>query len=109
MPDDPYAAMADLYDLAYGDYVEDIDFYENLARATDGPVLELGVGTGRVAIPLAQAGHDVVGVDQSASMLVRARENLAAVRLRRVCGKTWMPDRRETVELSFIALRTSVR
>ena len=48
MPEDPYAAIADLYDFAYSDFDDDIDFYENLARAVEGPVLELGVGSGRV-------------------------------------------------------------
>ena len=57
MPDtpsdpDPYLPMADLYDFAYGDYSEDSDFYLNLARATGGPILELGSGTGRVACHL---------------------------------------------------------
>src|SRR3990172_7672 len=69
MPEDPYSSIADLYDLAYGDFLDDVAFYENLARAVEGPVLELGVGSGRVAIPLAQAGLEVVGIDVSPSML----------------------------------------
>ena len=73
---DPYAQLAELYDLAYGDYVDDVDFYLNLARVTGGPVLELGVGTGRVAIPLACGGYVVIGIDESPSMLARARVNL---------------------------------
>jgi SAM-dependent methyltransferase len=84
MPEDPYAPIADLYDFSYGDYLEDIDFYENLARAVDGPVLELGVGSGRVAIPLARAGFQVTGIDTSPSMLDQARRRLdAAPRLPR--------------------------
>jgi SAM-dependent methyltransferase len=70
--------MAELYDFAYGDYDEDIDFYENLAQIHDAPVLELGVGTGRVALKVAQAGFDVTGVDNSPSMLERARQNQEA-------------------------------
>src|SRR6266540_3949146 len=88
MPDtpsdpDPYLPMADLYDFAYGDYSDDSDFYLNLARATGGPILELGSGTGRVAFPLANAGHRVVGIDTSTSMLARASEKLKASRLAR--------------------------
>jgi SAM-dependent methyltransferase len=78
MDDDPYAALAGLYDFAYWDFSEDADFYLNLARLHDrAPVLELGVGTGRVALRLAAAGMKVTGIDQSPSMLARARENLA--------------------------------
>ena len=75
--------MADLYDLAYGDYIEDIDFYLNLARAAGGPILELGAGTGRVAFALAKAGHRVAGIDSSAAMLAKAQAKLKASRLSR--------------------------
>lgn len=77
MPD-PYAPIAGLYDFSYGDFTEDIDFYANLARAIDGPLLELGVGSGRAAIPLAQAGYHVAGIDNSRAMLEQARQQLAA-------------------------------
>ena len=80
---DPYAAIAAVYDFSYADFTEDIDFYENLARAVDGPLLELGAGSGRVAIPLAQAGYEVVGIDTSASMLAAGRRTLARTRLPR--------------------------
>jgi SAM-dependent methyltransferase len=76
MPEDAYAPIAALYDLSYGEFADDIDFYENLARSVDGPVLELGVGTGRVAIPLAQAGFEVVGLDVSPAMLAVAEQRL---------------------------------
>jgi SAM-dependent methyltransferase len=76
MAHDPFAVIADYYDLDLGDYQEDIPLYENLARRTGLPVLELGVGTGRVAIPLAEAGFSVVGVDSSEPMLAVARSKL---------------------------------
>ncbi|HWC30271.1 MAG TPA: methyltransferase domain-containing protein [Dehalococcoidia bacterium] len=78
MVSDPYAGFAELYDFAYWDFTDDIDFYENLARIHDAPVLELGVGTGRLAVRLAAAGFRVVGLDSSAPMLERARENMRA-------------------------------
>jgi SAM-dependent methyltransferase len=78
MQSDPYASIADIYDFSYGDFADDVDFYENLARAVDGPLLELGVGSGRVAIPLAEAGYDVVGIDNSPAMLDQARRRLGA-------------------------------
>lgn len=51
----------------------DVEFYLELAAATGGPVLDVGTGTGRVAWPLAEAGHEVVGVDLAASMLKHAK------------------------------------
>lgn len=77
--DDGYAPIADVYDFSYEDFTEDIEFYENVARAVDGPLLELGVGSGRVAIRLAQAGFDVVGIDNSPTMLAEARRTLASI------------------------------
>jgi len=65
------------YDHAYSRYKPDIAFYVELATALGGPVLELGGGTGRVAIPIAKAGIDVVCVDLMESMLDRARVRLA--------------------------------
>jgi ubiquinone/menaquinone biosynthesis C-methylase UbiE len=50
----------------------DVPFWRRLALTARGPVLELGCGTGRVALPLARAGVDLVGVDRSAAMLSRA-------------------------------------
>lgn len=57
----------------------DVAFYVYLARQTDGPLVELAVGNGRVAIPVAQAAaRQVVGVDSSPVMLEQARANAAA-------------------------------
>ncbi len=73
MSHDPFEVIADYYDLELGEYQEDVPLYHNLARRTEMPVLELGVGTGRVAIPLARSGHSVVGIDSSDAMLAVAR------------------------------------
>ncbi len=70
---DLYAGYADLYDLAYGGFTTDLAMYENFARGCRGPVLELGVGTGRVALALVRAKISVVGIDNSEAMLARAR------------------------------------
>jgi len=68
------AALARLYDLDLASDPGDIDLYRALASRTGGPVLELAVGTGRLAIPLAADGYGVVGVDRDAAMLSRAGE-----------------------------------
>ena len=64
-----YDAIARLYDPWSTSVVEDISFYVDEALAAKGPVVELGVGTGRIAIPTAMAGVPVIGVDSSAGML----------------------------------------
>jgi SAM-dependent methyltransferase len=76
---DPYAEFAAVYDDWSAGLVEDIPFYVSLAQEADGPVVELAVGTGRVAIPVAQAiGRRVIGIDISAAMLAKAREAVEA-------------------------------
>lgn len=68
-------AFAESYDRWSADMTEDIAFYVALAKEADGPVVELAVGTGRVAIPVARAtGRKVIGIDASPSMLAQARE-----------------------------------
>jgi SAM-dependent methyltransferase len=70
-----YDAWADRYDERQAGVAADVPFYVGLAREADGLVVELAVGTGRVAIPVAQAtGRRVVGIDSSPAMLVQARE-----------------------------------
>ena len=70
----PYDAWAEIYDSVFSYVVDDIPFYVEEATRSDGTVLELGCGTGRVSIPIARAGIDIVGIDSSSPMLARARE-----------------------------------
>jgi SAM-dependent methyltransferase len=58
----------------------DVVFWQRLAAAQEGPVLELGCGTGRITGPVARAGARIVGIDRSAPMLARARQRLRRVR-----------------------------
>jgi SAM-dependent methyltransferase len=61
------------YDRWAADMTEDVPFYVELAREAEGPIVELAVGTGRVAIPVARAtGRTVIGIDSSPSMLEQA-------------------------------------
>ena len=61
------------YDLVFTGSA-DVEFYVEEAKRARGPVLELGCGTGRVSIPIAEAGVDVTGLDVSEQMLSIARE-----------------------------------
>ena len=71
-------AFADRYDEWSAAMTADIAFYVRLAQAADGPLVELAVGNGRVAIPVAQAaGRPVVGIDSSPAMLDQARARAA--------------------------------
>jgi SAM-dependent methyltransferase len=73
-----YDAFAPIYDAWSAHMTEDVEFYVELARETDGPLVELAVGNGRVAIPVArETGRQVLGIDSSAAMLEQARERAA--------------------------------
>jgi len=73
-----YDPLADLYDLEY-DHDYDLPLWLALAEREDGPVVEWGAGTGRLAVPLAEAGHEVTAVEVSENMLAKGRERSAAV------------------------------
>jgi SAM-dependent methyltransferase len=68
-----YDAIAGIYDPWSRSVTEDIGFYVAEALAAGGPVVELAVGTGRIAVPIAESGTRVIGVDQSERMLEVAR------------------------------------
>jgi SAM-dependent methyltransferase len=76
---DSYRVSAKYYDGAYSSMKDPVDasFYVELAKASAGPVLEIGCGTGRVLIPTARAGIEILGVDNSAPMLDILKEKLA--------------------------------
>jgi ubiquinone/menaquinone biosynthesis C-methylase UbiE len=71
--------FAERYDEWSAEMTADVPFYVELARESDGPIVELAVGSGRVAIPVAEAtGRPVLGIDTSPAMLAQARERAAA-------------------------------
>ena len=111
MPEDsPYDAIAELYDPWSASVIEDVTFYVEEARRAGGPVVELGVGTGRIAIPTAVAGIDVIGVDSSRGMLAvcaeRARLAGVAGRLDLRVGDLRKPPVRERVALVTCPFRS---
>ncbi len=74
-----YDAFAPIYDDWSAPMTEDVAFYVELAREADGPVVELAVGNGRVAVPVAEAiGRPVLGIDASPAMLDGARQRAVA-------------------------------
>jgi len=113
---DPNAYYADglgvaMYDLFTGGGLleGDVDFYLEHARHFGGPILELAAGTGRILLPLAAAGHDVVGLDRSPAMLGIASAKLAArpeLRARLVEGDMRDFDLNRTFALVIIAARS---
>jgi SAM-dependent methyltransferase len=75
---DEYFFAAEFYDFVVPHRErQDVAFFVGLAREAAGPVLEIGCGTGRVLIPTARAGGEIVGLDSSSMMLAVCREKLA--------------------------------
>ena len=103
-----YDRIARLYDPWSVSVVEDVDFYVGEATRSGGPVLELGVGTGRIAVPIALAGVRVVGVDSSEGMLAVARERaeLVGVELDLRYGDLRHPPVDETFPVVLLPFRT---
>ncbi len=95
--------LARYYDLDFLDIAYDAELYQQLAHESGGPVLELGVGSGRLAIPLALAGHEVVGIDHDGAMLGRASAAWEDAR-----GHL-EPDRLQLHEGDYLAFRSDPR
>lgn len=74
---DDYRSSAEFYDyIPVYEGRDDIDYYVDLAEKIGGPVLELGCGTGRVLVPVAQTGCEITGLDPSSAMLDICRKRL---------------------------------
>jgi SAM-dependent methyltransferase len=103
-----YDAIAELYDPWSASVVEDVAFYLEEARRSGGPVVELGVGTGRIAVPIAADGISVIGVDSSRGMLdvCARRAALAGVELDLRVGDLRKPPVNERVPLVICPFRS---
>ena len=94
-------ALARLYDVDLFDDPGDIDLYVALAARTGGPILELAAGSGRIAVPLVQAGYEVTAVDIDPAMLARLRDRLAATAI----GQPDLSGRLHPVQADLIGLK----
>ena len=103
-----YDAIAELYDPWSASVVEDVGLYLEEARKSGGPVVELGVGTGRIAVPVAAEGIGVIGVDSSRGMLevCARRAALAGVQLDLRVGDLRKPPVSERVPLVICPFRS---
>jgi SAM-dependent methyltransferase len=106
----PYDPLARFYDADHARVTEDIPMYLGFAQRVGSPVLELGCGTGRILLPLAQAGYRATGLDASSAMLAIAERKLAAAGLTPLVrlAQADMRDFRleERYPLAFIALNS---
>jgi SAM-dependent methyltransferase len=104
----PYDAIAELYDPWSLSVTEDVGFYLDEARRSGGPVVELGVGTGRIAVPIAAGGIRVIGIDSSRGMLdvCARRAALAGVELDLRVGDLRDPPVHERVPLVICPFRS---
>jgi len=73
--------IAQYYDLLFGNYDEDIPMWDTLTTNVNGPILEIGCGTGRLLLPLAEAGHTLTGLDLSEVALGAAQAKIEAAGL----------------------------
>ena len=73
--------IGEYYDLLYGDLEDDLPMWETLTQTVDGPILEVGCGTGRLLLPLAAAGQLLTGLDLSGVALGAARAKIEAAGL----------------------------
>jgi SAM-dependent methyltransferase len=103
-----YDAIAELYDPWSASVVEDVAFYLEEARRSGGPVVELGVGTGRIAVPLGADGIHVIGIDSSRAMLdvCARRATVAGVTLDLRVGDLREPPVTERVPLVICPFRS---
>ena len=80
-----YDLIAPFYDIEHAHFDEDVDVYLNFAELSGSPLLELACGSGRLLLPLAEAGFEVTGVDNSTNMLNLAEQRLQQAGLAARC------------------------
>src|SRR3954468_4857255 len=99
--------IADVYDALYEETLDTDRAVETLAElAGDGPVLELAIGTGRLALPLAERGLEVHGVDASEAMVAKLREKPGGDRIPVTMGDFADVPVEGVYSLVFVAFNT---
>jgi SAM-dependent methyltransferase len=102
-----YDSWAPVYDAWALDMPEDVDHYVSLARAADGPIVELMVGSGRVAIEVArETGKPVLGIDSSPAMLEIGRERSVGLPLELRLGDVRQLELEEPAALIYVPGRS---
>ena len=103
-----YDRIAPFYDIEHSQFDADLDMYRNFAQLRSGTLLELACGSGRLLLPLAGDGYELMGVDSSASMLKLAQEALEqaglAERCRLVQQDICTMELGQTFSMAFVAL-----
>jgi SAM-dependent methyltransferase len=79
-------ATAIWHDVECGSYEADLSLWEELAERRAGPVLELGCGTGRVALHLARRGHRVIGLDQDHELILELADRAGDLPVQPLCA-----------------------
>lgn len=106
--EDEYDVIASFYDVEHAPFDEDVEMYCNFAESSGGPLLELACGSGRLLLPLAEDGYELVGVDSSALMLAIARERLSEAGVLSHCELVQVDMRAmqlgRTFRMAFLAL-----
>jgi SAM-dependent methyltransferase len=74
------------HDLECGGYRADLPLWQELAARCEGPILDVGAGSGRVTLQLARAGHSVTALDHNELLLAALRERTAGLDVEAVCG-----------------------
>lgn len=103
MSEDNLLEYADpqVYDLENADFEPDGPFLLEFAKKLGNPVLELGCGTGRLTIPLAQAGVDITGIEIVPGMLELAKQKAGDLPIQWVCADVRSYQLRRTFRLIF--------
>jgi SAM-dependent methyltransferase len=94
------------HDLECGRYAEDLSFWRQLAARTGGPVLDVGAGTGRIALTLAREGHAVLALDVDDELLEVLRDRAEGLEVRTMVGDArafWLG---ETFALGVVPMQT---
>lgn len=93
------------HDAENGAYSADLPLWEELASAADGPVLDLGCGTGRVALHLARRGHATLGLDLDPELIAALSERAAGLPLRGLVGDAQCFELEEEIALALAPMQ----
>lgn len=94
------------HDVECGAYEEDLPLWRELAAAVDGPILDVGAGTGRVTLDLARRGHEVIGLDADAELVDELRRRGAGLPVTAVHADARAFDLGRTVALVIVPMQT---